>query len=91
MELSASDVDADDIGGAGLKGAVREATGGGADVEDVRASEIECEGAQGRGKFFAAAADEAWELLNVEFAIHRKITAGFVQSLGAAAHAAGHY
>jgi len=90
VQLGAADIDADDICGAGLQGAIGEAAGGGADVEDVRAGEIEGERGEGGGKFFAAAADEARGLLHGEFAIGGEIAAGFVEALGAAADAAGH-
>lgn len=88
--MSASDIDANDAGGAGLEGAVGEATGGSADVENVRAVEIEREFFEEAGKFFATAADESGRLLDGEIEIAGKIFAGFIEAFGAVENAAGH-
>ncbi len=62
VELGPAHVEADGGGGPGLQGAVGEAAGGGADIEDMRAPQIEGEMLQGGRQLFAAAADETRRL-----------------------------
>lgn len=90
VELGAADIDADHIGGAGLEGAIGEAAGGGADVEDVGAVKIKGETLDGAREFFAAAGDEARRLFDREIEIGGKFAAGFVEALGAVKDATGH-
>lgn len=90
VELRAADVDAHDIGGAGLERAVGEAAGGSADVEDVGVAQIEGKALDGAGEFFAAAGDEAWGLLDGEIEIGGKLAAGFIEAFGAVEDATAH-
>jgi len=90
VELSPADIHADHVGSAGLEGAIGKAARGSADVEDVGAGEIEAKSGEGGGEFFAPAADEARRLFDGEFAVGGEVAAGFVETFGTAAHAAGH-
>src|SRR5690606_29884145 len=86
MELAVADVDAGGGGGSGLEGAIGEAAGGGADVEEVAAAAIDGEGGEGAFEFFAAAADEAGWLPDFDGGILGEGFAGFVEDFGADAY-----
>jgi hypothetical protein len=90
VELGPPDIDADHVRRAGLEHAVGETAGRGAHVEHVRAAQVERESLERGGEFFAAATHEARRLIHGEIEIVRKLLAGFVEPLRAAAHAAAH-
>lgn len=71
MQLSFADVDGIYFSGAVLQHAVREAAGGGADVEADGSGEVEVEGLHGSFELFAASADESFRFFDGDFVIER--------------------
>src|SRR3954469_12020301 len=82
-QLGVTDVDADDIHGAGLQRTVSESPGGSADIEHVGAVEIDGESPECSRQFFATATDNPRQLLELEIQIRGKLLAGFVEPLRA--------
>ena len=90
VELRTADIYANNVRGPRLEGAVGEAAGGRADVEDVRAAEIEREAFEGTAEFFASAGDETWWLLDDQIEVGREFFTRFVEAIRAAQNAATH-
>lgn len=89
MELAVADIYAGDVGGAVLEEAVGEASGGGADVEGIEASNGEVMGEEEALELFASAADEAGWGQYGKLGIFREFFACFVEHGGAVADFAG--
>ncbi len=90
VELGATDIDGEDGGSAVLKEAVREATGGGAEVEAAEAGDIDFEGGECGFEFFAAPADVARGFDQFDLGGVVEKGGGLHERLGAHAGAAGH-
>lgn len=90
VELGATDIDGEDGGSAVLKEAVREATGGGAEVEAAEAGDVDLEGGECGFEFFAAAADVARRFDQFDWGRLVEEGGGLYERLGTDAGAAGH-
>jgi hypothetical protein len=88
-ELAAADVDGVDELGAVLEEAIREASGGGADIHGDGVGDVDLEGLEGVFEFGSAAADVAGWGGDFELVVGLDFAAGFIGDLAIEADGAG--